>query len=169
MRKYLAKATNILNRNTGFLILVAIIIFGFATIGFQKDNQHLLEGTSTTIEQTKATTENTERIIQNLEVAVKDLKADNARQTLIIQCLLVVHGETQFVSDEAAEACQVIQNQAASGTVSPMPENSPDKSNNNGNNNSNGNGEPPANPPGQEPGFFEGIINNVRSIVSDVL
>jgi hypothetical protein len=108
MKRILIKTTNFLNRNTGFLILVVLIIFGLATIGFQKDNKQLLQSTQTTVKNTQQTAENTEKIIKNLEVAVKDLKDDNARQTRFISCILALHGAGELVEEDVKTQCEVM-------------------------------------------------------------
>lgn len=71
MNQLVARTINGLNRNTGFLILVAIVIFGFAILNFQKNNQILLQ-------DTQATAQNTNDIL---------------RGQRDILCLLVVHAE----------------------------------------------------------------------------
>lgn len=107
----IGKAINWTNRfvsRTITVVAVLLLLFVYFALGnakFQKDNRFILNDTAKAVH-------NTEVIIMDLQEAVDNLKADNARQTLIIQCLLVVHGETQFVSSEAAQACQVIQNEA---------------------------------------------------------
>lgn len=99
MIKVLKTATAFLNRNTGFLILSVIIIFGLSTLGFQKDSESILKDTRTT-------TKNTEKIIKDLEIAVDDLKADNARQTRFIECLLAFHGASELISQEVQDQCE---------------------------------------------------------------
>lgn len=129
-------------------LLGLFIYFAAGNAGFQQQNRDILDDTHATVEQTKLITQDTKSIIKNLEIAVKDLKEDNARQTLVIQCLLVVHGEEQFVTEDATQACAKIQTSAQSTTpptqtntntsIPPTPPTQSNDNTNNGNQNSPG-------------------------------
>lgn len=91
---------NAFNRNTGFILMLIIIIFGFAIIGFQKDNQQLLE-------DTKKIAENTEQIVAKQDetlAAIQNLALDNKisgdELKEILLCMLVVPPE-QRTTDTA--------------------------------------------------------------------
>lgn len=83
MMRIVSSTTRMLNRNTGFLILLAIVFFGFSIIGFQKDNRQLLYNTKQSVDKSNT-------IIKNLQSAVVELKADNQVKANTIICMLQV-------------------------------------------------------------------------------
>lgn len=83
------KVSNALNKNTGFIIVVSIVIFGLLTL-------NLLHRIINTQQNTKRSVENTEVIIMKLEQSTEDIKADNKRNTEYLNCLLVAHDVGQF-------------------------------------------------------------------------
>lgn len=88
--------SNFLTQVMPFMILGMVIFFGLAILQFQADNRILLE-------QTKRSAENTEIIIKNLDQAVKDLKADNQKNTAYLNCLLAAHDVGQFETSECID------------------------------------------------------------------
>lgn len=127
IRRQIHGLAEFLTKSSVFILLAGMAFFAYQNAGFQRDNGIILHNTQQTVDNLKKLLCEEGMPPEQCAIvnAVEDLKADNARQTLIIQCLLVVHGETQFVTDEAAQACQVIQDQAFSGTISGESSNPP--------------------------------------------
>lgn len=108
MFKYISASVGFLNRNTGFLILLSVLIFGFISLGFQKDNRTILEDTKRISADTKLITQDTERIANKIDDAVSDLKNDNAQQTVIL-CKLILSGNVTVTGEDAEEVERICQ------------------------------------------------------------
>lgn len=85
-----AKITTTLNRNTGYLILLAIIIFGFAILGFQKSNKELLQDTNTAVTNTETIVAKQDETLQAIKQTAIDNKLLSDEKTNIIICMLQV-------------------------------------------------------------------------------
>lgn len=139
------KITHWLNRNTGYLLMVVIIVFGFATLGFQKDNRKLLQDTKHISEDTQAIVAKQDQTL----VAIKDLSLDNkltSKQlgdTIICMLLVPVGQRTTQTQDNcrqeainrtpasdtagSTEEQPVVNPQPAKETPAPTPQPQPDK------------------------------------------
>lgn len=174
MKRYIQRAILYSNRFLNqpvTIVIVLILLFIYFAIGnskFDQQNRDILNDTHHTVDQTKAIAEDTKDIIKNLESAVTDLKADNARQTLIIQCLLVVHGESQFVTDDAAQACAKIEEDAQFLNPLPTQPNNTNSGTPNSNSSQSQPGDNKNNGGGNQdnsPGLVDRILNLVRGLL----
>lgn len=104
-KHFVRKVNQFLNRPL-VALLAFMLLFGFYAYGNaqnQKDNRILLENTKVIIERL-------EKQNKALRAGVEELKADNARQTRFIGCLLAIHGEGTLVSDGVREQCEKMSN-----------------------------------------------------------
>lgn len=102
------------NRNTGFLILVVLLLGVPAIIDFQSENQTLLSNTNTTVSQLKKVLcEDIPDEQCNLSQAVAKIKADHDQQDKFIACLLALHGEHTMVVEEVVMECKAISEDSA--------------------------------------------------------
>lgn len=85
MIKRLAQITNTLNRNTGYLILVAIIVFGFIGIGFQKGTRAIVKQ----LQQQNVSRDNN----------VQKLLNSNDEQTLIL-CDIIISTNVTLTNED---------------------------------------------------------------------
>lgn len=115
MRRLLTRASNSLswlsvtiNRNTGWLIAVAIVAFGLSNLAFLKDNEVIIGNIAGTTENTERISADTKTIITDLKQAVEDLKADNGRQTRIL-CRLILRGDVPLTGAEASDVERICQ------------------------------------------------------------
>lgn len=160
------------NRNTGYLLLASIIVFGFMAVSSQQRNRAILDDTHKSVE-------NGERILKRLETVVTDIKEDgkarDERQNRLLVCLLVIHGETQIISPEARKDCENDANdivnqfdaerQSSQPNPNPREETSPTtpKLPNNGEENP----DPPTT--GEEPNLIERIVEPVTKLIEGIL
>lgn len=160
MRIRIVRFSNLINRNTGFLIVLTMVIFGFAIIDFQRDNQRILQDTHSTVDNTERLLIGQRKNTEQQAKAVQDLLADNKRQTELIICLLAIHGESTAVTQADEESCrqriataQEVDRAERTSTPEVSPRTKPDKL---------PQGEPPEdNPPPEDnnPGLLKRLTN----------
>lgn len=133
--RFTTRLSNLLNRNTGWLLATAIVFFGLYNVGFSKENRELIKNTRSAAQSSeqaakdaKRAAEDTKRILEAQAQAVTDLKADNAKQTDLIICILAIHGESTAISEADEEHCRVIVNEAQHNPAYNPPQNTPQAS-----------------------------------------
>jgi hypothetical protein len=165
--------SSFINRNTGFLIAVLIVIFGLFIINFKKENARRLDRAGVAAEERKQIDENTQQIIVNVQKAVEELKEDNAQQTVIL-CNLILGGRINLSGEDAAEVERICQERIAANVnrqqviapdsaappaiyTTPTPNNEQQKP---------ATPEPQAPTPEQpeESGIVEGVIDRIRNL-----
>lgn len=119
MLKLLASITNALNRNTGFLILMAIIISGFFTIRFQKDNKTILDGIADTSRNTETIVAKQDQTLEAIKQTAEDNRLLSDQKTNIIICMLLVP-----IEQRTADIVNNCRKQAESQNSVPAPANS---------------------------------------------
>lgn len=160
VRAFIVKTSDIINDNTGLLIVVAIVFFGLSNQSFLKDNEVLLENTASTAKNSNQAVKDLKKLLCEGDTpqedcaivqAVSDLKADNLNQTNLIICILAIHGESTAISQTDEERCRVLVAQTeATGarpeptTTDPSSTSKNKSSNGNSGGNNNGNNPPPA-------------------------
>lgn len=87
--KWLAKVTQSLNRNTGYLSLVVIILVGLAILSYQKDARRLLSNTNSTVQRL-------EDIVEKLDKGQKDTNQNTQEIKVAVFCLLSQHDPQNF-------------------------------------------------------------------------
>lgn len=100
------KVSQALNRNTGFLVLVAIIIFGFAILNFQKDNRKVLEGIEKTTNNTENIAQDTQAILGKIDQSTENINKKSDRNARLTNCLLILHGHSTQINPEDETECQ---------------------------------------------------------------
>lgn len=96
-----------LRRNLVWMLLVILVFFTWKAASIAQDTRAVVDRTQVIAQDVKKILcENTPLEECDLEQAVKDLKKDNERQTNMISCLLVIIGESEFITPEAEARCQ---------------------------------------------------------------
>lgn len=120
VRSSILFVSQLLNKNGGFLIFTAIVLFGVVSIGFQRDNQKLLLNQSVTIDKQNQTLE-----------AIKALSVDNKLTSKqlgdTIICMLLVPvsqrtPDTQAQCREQATSQPGIENQVKALEIQSNPQ-----------------------------------------------
>lgn len=110
MKLYIVKLSNLINRNTGFLIVLVLLIFGFAIVAFQRNNQLILKDTHAIAENTKWLLEQQKKEDETRDKAVQEVITANIRsdehQTMIL-CTLILRGNVVVTNEEAVEIEQI--------------------------------------------------------------
>lgn len=194
LRSLTMRASEFLNKNTGWLIATAIVFFGLANLGFQKDNQVLLKNTSTAAENSaqaardaKSATEDLKIIIAGQAKATEELKADNEQQTIIL-CRLILRGDVLLSDAEADDIERICKEQiqrasqgaTAQGTgQSDNPDVAVNRPNGEPTAPSNRNGTPkpsnpnppqitPPPPPAEQPGLLDRAVDGVTRLLNNI-
>lgn len=153
MIKLLSAPTNFLNRNTGFLILVAIIFFGLAILGFQRDSRRILNDTSVAVKNTEVIVSKQDETLDAIKNLAIDNRLSSDQKTNIIICMLQVP-----VSQRTTDTEQDCRSRAQASTPAPQnslttSQNSTSQTQNKNNNTNQGQGgnnntpSPPDSPP----------------------
>lgn len=105
MKSFLSAPTNFLNRNTGYLILVAIIVFGIAIVHQQRDNQQLLNNSNTAIKQLKKVSEQNKKLSEQIV-------ASQVKEQTHIDCIITFFGlsPTERQSRSISDVCHFVPN-----------------------------------------------------------
>lgn len=110
MRRIYQSFSMFLNRNTGWLIAVAIVFFGLTNLYFLKDNKRITEGIQGTTNNTETIIKDLKRVLCedipdeecNLAQAVQELKVFGTEQTFIT-CKLILGGAVELDTEAVAE------------------------------------------------------------------
>jgi len=110
MRDSITKLSSLINRNTGYLIAVAVVVSAVSIINSEQDSHKILSDTSATIKNTerisgdtKEIAADTKTIITNLKDAVIDLKADSAQKALVLCKVILRNNITDITPEEERE------------------------------------------------------------------
>lgn len=130
VRAFIIKVSQFMNKNTGWLICVAVVLFGLSNLAFLKDNEVIISQIKATTDNTENIAKDTKTIITNLEQAVSQLKADNREQTRIL-CRLILKGAVNLTPTEVVEVERICEEQIDSANDTPSttpPVNQPSQS-----------------------------------------
>lgn len=119
MKRPIAVATNFLNRNTGFLILVSVIMFGFIAYAQSQDIKRQGRDIERTVETTATIVEKQDETLAAIQRVALDNKLISDQKTNIIICML------QIPQPERLPAEQNCRKQIESTSTSPTPSAAP--------------------------------------------
>jgi hypothetical protein len=147
----------------GLLLFTALMVV-FIMLSVAQENSSRAEERNRQAVERSTNAENGRQVLKR---ALDELKADNERQTQLIACLLIIHGENIKITPTDQVNCRKsLDNVKLSGETtpaSPIPQSSSSTQPATSNESSQ---QPPA---AQEPGIIRGAINSVTNAAQSAL
>lgn len=128
------------------VLLVMTIFFGYRVSEAQRQNREILRDTHQLVEDSRVSIKHLQTIIEAQKITVDELKADNANQTKLIACLLIIHGENTAISEAGRAECENTIRDPSFATPTEQPSTPPPTQEN-----AQANQQPPTPQPPEEP------------------
>lgn len=169
----LRKLNDVLYSPVTLLIILGCMFafFAFKTTSYDKANKDLLTNTNSIIlDLKKVLCEGIPDEECQLAKAVLDLKADNAKQTAYISCILTVLGQNQIVLPEDKQNCQqMVEGVFPDPLIQPNADNQSQQSAGQPANNNQGGGQTTPPPAPDNRGLLERTVDGITQPVDDLL